>query len=100
MSVMPEYYTTFEDQKLWRMAQRWIHEHKPDLAGYHDRAAPIMQLLEAAGAAKLPETGPLPEIAWPPKIKPTPDSHKVHHQHHSLERELQLIELTRIKVAV
>ncbi len=68
---MPSYYLTLKDQKLWRMAARWISVHNPDLAMYtSDRCAPIMELLDRAGAADLAEDGPLPEIAWPPADLP------------------------------
>ncbi len=62
---MPEYYRTASEQKLWRMAARWISENDPDLTGYPDRCAPIMYALEKAGALDLPEDGPLPMITWP-----------------------------------
>lgn len=64
---MPYFYTTVDDQKLWRMAQRWIAINDPDLSGVPgDKATPIMHALEAAGALKLPEDGPLPMITWAP----------------------------------
>jgi hypothetical protein len=64
--TMPEYYLTPDEHKLWRMAARWISENNPDLTGYPDRCAPIMGLLDRAGALTLPEDGPLPAIVWPP----------------------------------
>ena len=68
---MPEYYRTAEEQKLWRMAARWISENNPDLSLYTaDRCAPIMELLDRAGALDLPKDGPLPAIAWPPEATP------------------------------
>jgi DNA-binding transcriptional MocR family regulator len=73
---MPAYYTTEDDRKLWRMAARWIVQNNPDLGAYSfDRAAPIMELLEAAGAANLPENGPLPAIVWPPADLPARARH-------------------------
>jgi DNA-binding transcriptional MocR family regulator len=69
--TMPEYYLTLKEQKLWRMAARWIAENNPDLGMYTaDRCAPIMELLDKAGAAELPEDGPLPAITWPPAHQP------------------------------
>lgn len=69
---MPDYYRTSEDQKLWRMAARWIAQNNPDLSVYPDRCAPIMTLLEAAGALSLPEDAELPAINWPPEATPKP----------------------------
>ncbi len=64
---MPYYYTDLQDRKLWRMAARWIAQNNPNLAAYSmDRAAPIMELLELAGARDLAEHAPLPAITWPP----------------------------------
>jgi hypothetical protein len=64
---MPTYYLTEREQKLWRMAARWISDNNPDLSMYSaDICAPIMELLDKAGAADLPEFAPLPAIAWPP----------------------------------
>lgn len=69
---MPDYYRTAAEQKLWRMAARWISENNPDLSLYTaDRCAPIMELLDRAGASELPEDGPLPAITWPPADLPT-----------------------------
>jgi len=69
--TMPSYYVTLKEQKLWRMAARWIAERNPDLSMYTaDRCAPIMELLDKAGAADLAEDAPLPEIAWPPADLP------------------------------
>lgn len=62
---MPDYYKTPGEQKLWRMAQRWISVNNPNLTGYSDLCSPIMYALEAAGALNLPEDGPLPMITWP-----------------------------------
>lgn len=68
---MPTYYTNATDQKLWRMAARWIIQNNPDLGAYTaDRCAPIMEQLERAGAANLPEDAPLPAISWPPADLP------------------------------
>jgi hypothetical protein len=61
---MPDYYRTPDEQKLWRMAQRWIAENKPPLITALD-IGPIMTQLERAGALTLPEDGPLPRITWP-----------------------------------
>jgi hypothetical protein len=73
---MPTYYTEPADQKLWRMAVRWIQEHQPDLGAYTmDRAAPIMELLERAGARDLPEDAALPAIHWPPRDLPARARH-------------------------
>lgn len=97
MAQMPEYYKTSKDQKLWRMAQRWIHENKPDLAGYLDHAAPIMSLLEAAGALDLAEADPLPTIPWPPAKRPTLDTVRIQRPPSNLERELSAISVTSLR---
>lgn len=70
--TMPDYYLTPRDQKLWRMAARWISANNPDLSRYTaDPCAPIMELLDKAGAADLPENAPLPQITWPPADLPS-----------------------------
>lgn len=77
MSEMPYYYTTSEDQKLWRMAQHWIAANNPDLSAVTgDKARPIMYALEAAGGRSLPENADLPAISWPPEATPKPEIRK------------------------
>jgi len=64
---MPDFLTLPSEQKLWRMAQRWITENKPPLITGLD-VGPIMMQLEGAGALDLAEDAPLPEIVWPPQL--------------------------------
>lgn len=66
---IPAYLRTPEEQKLFRMAQRWIRENKPPLITPLD-IGPIMTALERAGASSLSEDGTLPAIGWPPEANP------------------------------